>query len=268
MNGEPALPELPELREVDLVEERPPPTPEPRVPRPVTAAGRRRSTERAKRRGAPLLRVLATASGRAGRAALAEEVHALDDWLEAAGHRDRVEIAAVHAHRFSDLEPAFEHRGPAVVHIVGRPRKPETLLGPIDAAGERLRVAFLAAHGSLDEAAWLAEYVPVAIGTPRKLAKDVKTAFAAILYAALAQGIPVAEAFTRAQAALAAARMTNGEGPRMFARISANPAKLTVVRRVRQPAKPVAAAGRTRGRRCAGRPTRRLNSSSRIASAA
>lgn len=245
VGGEPTLPDLPELPEAALVEERT--SPAPRNPRPVTAAGRRRAHEQAGRRTAPLLSVLACASGRAGRNSLANEVHELEDWLEAAGHAHRVEIDPVHAHRFGDLAPAFEYRRPAVVHIVGRPRKPEALLEPLGAAAESLKLVFLSANRSLDEAAWLAEAVPVAIGTPRGLDRDVKSAFAAIFYAALAQGMPIAEAFGRAQMALAAARMTNGEGPRMFARVSANPAELAVVRRA-------GGAGREAGEAAAPRP--------------
>jgi hypothetical protein len=233
VGGEAKLPDLPKLPESAVLEERT--SLEPRNPRPVTPAGRRRSREQARRRSAPLLTVLACSSGRAGRHALNDELHELEDWLDAAGHSDRVEIDPVHAHRFPDLEPAFEHRRPAVVHIVGRPRKPEALLEPLSAAAGNLKLVYLSADRSLDEAAWLAEGVPVAIGTPRGLDADVKAAFAAILYAALARGMSLAEAFGRAQTALAAARMTNGEGPRMFARIAANPAEITVVSRAPAP---------------------------------
>lgn len=238
VGGEPKLPDLPKLPEAAVLEERT--SLEPRTPRRVTAAGRRRSQGEVRRRSAPLLTVLACSSGRAGRHALSDEVHELEDWLDAAGHGDRVEIDPVHAHRFADLEPAFEFRAPSVAHIVGRPRKPEALLGPLSAAADNLKVVFLSADRSLDEAAWLAEGVPVAIGTPRGLDADVKAAFAAILYAALARGMTVADAFGRAQTALAAARMTNGEGPKMFARIAANPAEITVVRRTPAPAAPPA----------------------------
>jgi hypothetical protein len=233
VGGEPKLPELPKLPEAAVLEERT--SLEPRTPRPVTAAGRRRAREEGRRRSAPLLTVLACSSGRAGRNALSAEVHELEDWLDAAGHSDRVEVDPVHAHRFADLEPAFEFRTPAVAHIVGRPRKPEALLGPLGAAADSLKLVFLAADRSLDEAAWLAEGVPVTIGTPKGLDSDVKSAFAAILYAALAQGMTIADAFGRAQTALAAARMTNGEGPKMFARIAANPAEITVVNRTPAP---------------------------------
>ena len=229
VEGEPALPELPPLTEWTLAGDRP--GIEPKPPRPVTPAAKRLAPARDRRLRAPRLTVLATASGRAGRAALAREVHELEDWLETIGHAGVVEIAAVHAHRFGDLEPAFAHRRPTVVHMVGRPRRVARLRGPLAAAGESLKVLFLSAGGSLDEAGRLAELVPVTLGAPRGLDAEVKAAFAAILYAALAHGLSVAEAFERARTALAAAKMTNGEGPRLFARIACDPAKVHAVAR-------------------------------------
>ena len=239
VQGEPALPELPPLPERTLADDRP--RIEPKIPRPVTPAAKRLARARGRRLRAPRLTVLATASGRAGRATLAREVHELEDWLDAAGHADLVEVAAVHAHRFADLEPAFLHRRPAVVHIVGRPRKIAALMRPLAAAQGSLKVLFLSAGRSLDDAETLAETIPVTVGTPRGLDGDVKTAFAAILYAALAHGHSAAESFERAQAALAAAKMTNGEGPRMFARIASDPTEVRAVDRPHRPAPPAGA---------------------------
>ena len=236
VKGEPALPELPPLPERTLAGEGA--GIEPKIPRPVTPAAKRLARTRGRRLRAPRLTVLATASGRAGRAALAREVHELEDWLEAAGHADSVEIAAVHAHRFADLEPAFMHRRPAVVHMVGRTRKVDRLRGPLAAAGDSLKVLVLSAGRSLDDAGRLAELVPVTLGTPRGLEAEVRAAFAAILYAALAHGLSAADAFERARTALAAAKMTNGEGPRLYARIACDPAGVHVVDRPRSSVAP------------------------------
>jgi hypothetical protein len=221
VGGRPTLPDLPPLPKASLADERP--RLEPEVPAPRTTAAKRLARARTRRTRAPRLTVLATASGRAGRAALAREVHELEDWLDEIGHGDSVEIAAVHAHRLVDLEPAFLHRRPAVVHVVGRPRKLEALQGPLTAAGDSLKVLFMSAGRSLADAERLATGIPVTVGAPRGLDGDVKAAFAAILYTALAHGLSAAEAFERAQSALAAAKMTNGEGPRMFARMAADP---------------------------------------------
>ena len=243
VGGAPALPKLPALPAAALAADRPQLEPKVQTPRPVTPAAQRLARARARRTRAPRLTVLATASGRAGRAALAREVHDLEDWLEAVGHADSVEIAAVHAHRFADLEPAFLHRRPAVVHIVGRPRKAAALYGPLEAARASLKVLFLSADRSLEDAGHLAETVPVAIGSPRGLDDDVKCAFAAILYAGLAHGLSAADAMDRAQAALVAAKMTMGEGPRMFARLASDPSQVHVVaRRHRAPDPPPAPA--------------------------
>ena len=232
VGGAPTLPKLPALPAAPLVDDRP--KLEPKVPRQVTPAAKRLARARTRRTRAPRLTVLATASGRAGRAALARELHDLEDWLDVAGYADSVEIAAVHAHRFADLEPAFLHRRPVVVHIVGRPRKTAALYGPLEAASESLKVVFLSADRSLEDAGHLAETVPVAVGTPRGLDRDVKCAFAAILYAALAHGHSAAEAMERAQAALVAAKMTMGEGPRLFARLASDPTQVHVVSKPRQ----------------------------------
>ena len=234
VGGAPTLPKLPALPAAALAEDRSQLEPKVPAPRPVTPAAQRLARARARRTRAPRLTVLATASGRAGRAALAREVHDLEDWLDAAGHADSVEIAAVHAHRFADLEPAFLHRRPTVVHIVGRPRKTEALYGPLAAASESLKVLFLSADRSLEDAGHLAETVPVAIGTPRGIDDDVKCAFAAILYAALAHGLSAADAMERAGTALVAAKMTMGEGPRMFARLASDPTQVHVVAKPRR----------------------------------
>ena len=62
----------------------------------------------------------------------------------------------------------------------------------------------------------------------------MKCAFAAILYAALAHGHSAADSMGRAQAALVAAKMTMGEGPRMFARLASDPTQVRVVSTPRQ----------------------------------
>jgi hypothetical protein len=242
VGGRPTLPELPPLSNVPLSLSEASPAAgqsEPkRATAPQTAAAKRLARARERRVRAPRLTVLATASGRAGRAALAREVHALEDWLDDVGHADAVEIAAVHAHRLPNLEPAFEHRRPAVVHVVGRARKPEALRAALAGAGESLRVVFLSAGRSLEEAGRLAETVPVALGSPRGLDGEVKLAFAAVFYAALAHGLSAAESFERAQGALAAAKMTSGEGPRMFARLSADPTSIRVAAPLRRAPRP------------------------------
>ncbi|MGI8462586.1 MAG: hypothetical protein ACR2OC_13295 [Solirubrobacterales bacterium] len=232
IDGEPELPDLPALPKLhsakDVTEAAETTNAEPAT-EPVTAAGKRRARALRPRR-APVLRVLAAASGRAGRSALAAEVHQLEEWLVAAGQDGRIEIAHVHAHRFADLRPAFEHNAPSVVHLVGRPRRGQPLNGPLQGSGQSLRLAFLSAGRSLEEASHLAESVPVTVGTPAGLDGEVTTAFAAMLYISLAGGLTVAHSFNRAQAALTAARVPSRKGPRLFARLAANPAELCLVR--------------------------------------
>jgi hypothetical protein len=200
--------------------------------------------------------------------ALDEEIRAITARIQAAEHRDLVELVSAWAVRPDDLQPLLLKHRPHVVHFSGHGSNTEQLIlkdsnglphpvGKAALAGlfrvfkDNIRVVVLNACNSEPQAEAIAQVIDCTIGMNTAIGDEAAIVFAASFYQALGYGRSVETAYEAGQNALQLRGIAEDQTPQLLYRKKVvDPAKVVLVdpRRPRPRTRPLALRRRGTGR--------------------
>jgi TPR repeat protein len=184
--------------------------------------------------------------GRDPRLRLDENVRQVRETVDAAPHRDALEVIDRWAVRTRDLVREMNRVHPQVVHFSGHGSSDGLVVvgsegrgsHAVDAAGltdllrlfrDDIQLVVLSACFSRPQAEAVAEVVGCAIGTPATISDDAAITFDATFYGAIAFGRSVQFAFDQARAQLRLDRIDEQEYPQLIVRQDVDASRLVLI---------------------------------------
>lgn len=178
--------------------------------------------------------------------ALDEEIRLIEDMIRRSKYRDMLAIQSAWAVRPDDLIQLFNERQPQIVHFSGHGSGKEGIC-LVDKNGEvglvttlalkrlftnfkgNIRLIFLNACYSQEQAKALVEVIDCVIGMNDSVSDEAAMIFAGSFYRALAFGLSVQNAFDQGLTALAVANIPEEETPQLLVKDGVDPNQVVLV---------------------------------------
>jgi class 3 adenylate cyclase len=176
---------------------------------------------------------------------LDEEIREITAKIQAAEHRDALELISCWAVRPDDLQQALLQHRPHIVHFSGHGTPGEIVLtddqGKAKPVGktalaslfktlkDNVKVVVLNACSTDEQASAIVQHIDCAIGMNQSIGDEAAITFAASFYRALAFGRSVQEAFDLGRTALLLEGIPEENTPKLLARKRVKPDKIILV---------------------------------------
>lgn len=176
----------------------------------------------------------------AGRIRLDEELHEIDEMLQAGTQRDSFQLVSQFAVRRDELQRALLRHEPHIVHFAGHGTRTEEIVlmddsgvsSPVDKKSlarlfeilkDNIRVVFLNACYSKPQAEAISRTIDYAIGTDQAVGDKAAITFAAAFYQALSFGRSVHDAFELGKNAIDLIQRPGSDAPALLHREGVDP---------------------------------------------